>query len=113
MEKRKYHRYLLVVDIEHRIEGEDESHFCQSKDISQGGLCITTIAYPLEKDSCYAFNFTLPGELEPLQVKGRVVWVREAKSGGEKLYDNGIEFLGLGQELAKKIGEFSIGTVDH
>lgn len=114
MEKRKYHRYLLVIDIEHKLENQsqNDSQSSQSKDISEGGMCITTIGFPLEQDQIYSFNFTLPGQLDPIKVKGQVVWNRKAKSQEQELFDNGIEFVDIDDAVIESISEFSIGTVD-
>jgi Tfp pilus assembly protein PilZ len=83
----------------------------KTKDISSGGICITTEGEPLEKEDFYKLSFTLPGEEEKLEVKGQVVWTNKYSAGITELYDNGIVFIDPAKSFLNMIDDFSIGTI--
>jgi hypothetical protein len=110
-DKRIYHRLLLETDIEQRELANFAISTGTTRNISMGGVCITTEGDPLSMGHVYRFRFTIPGGLEELEVNGRVVWTREQRSGITVLFDNGIEFIDPDDEFLHVIEDFSIGAV--
>ncbi len=111
LEKRLYHRLLLDTEIEHHNVREDNTASGKTKDISFGGICITTEGEPLKKDDVYRLSFILPGEHDRVEIDGRVMWVRKYKAGISDLYDNGIEFLAPNEDFRHVLEDFSIGAI--
>jgi hypothetical protein len=112
MDKRQYLRLLLDTDVEYSKSCEKASAVSRSKDISLGGVCITTSENPLPMGELCDLSFILPGNDDPIRVKGKVMWNREYDTGAVKLYDNGIEFVDLKDDYVQMINEYSIGTVE-
>ena len=74
-ERRRFGRSDLLVRIEYSTIDEIFSEF--TRDINEGGLFIET-EKPRPTGTEVAMRFNLPGNHEPLQTIGRVVWVRSA-----------------------------------
>jgi c-di-GMP-binding flagellar brake protein YcgR len=109
---RKFDRFLLVTEIEQQRKDSNEYSKGQTKNISCGGICITTMEKPLDKGAYYMLRFTLPGyEENILETEAKAVWNRNYKSGTLKIFDNGLEFIDIGEDILEKIGEYKIGSV--
>jgi hypothetical protein len=111
VEKRIYHRLLLDTEIENHNVKEDNTANGKTKDISFGGICITTEGEPLKMEDVYRLKFVLPGDNDTVEIDGRVVWVRKYKAGISDLFDNGIEFLAPDEEFRHMLEDFSIGAI--
>lgn len=108
---REFHRILLETDIEVMSRKKEKPEHPISRNISLGGICITTHDAPLVKHERYRLMFNLPGLRETIETEGLVVWYKERIDNGEKFYDNGIEFVRLKKEFREMIEDFSIGSV--
>ncbi|MBN1697573.1 MAG: PilZ domain-containing protein [Spirochaetales bacterium] len=111
-EKRKFDRYLLVTDVEqHKMQSKERSRG-KTKNISSGGICITTEDAPLGHGELYLLRFTLPESGNFIvEVKAKVVYNRHYFSGSHNLYDNGLQFVDIKKELLEQIDEYKIGSV--
>ncbi len=92
-ERRRFDRRDLLVRIEYSTVDEIFSEF--TRDINEGGLFIET-EKPRPTGTEVAMRFNLPGNDEPLQTVGRVVWVRSASA--DEPAGMGIEFDELSDE---------------
>jgi c-di-GMP-binding flagellar brake protein YcgR len=111
-EQRKFDRFLLEMEIKHHKKGDkNTSARTKSKNISKGGICITTDDGPLEKGDTYILYFTLPGQSEQIRVEGRVVWNNKYTSASIELYDNGIEFTNISKKQLDMIEQYRLGSV--
>lgn len=111
-EKRKFERFLLEIEIEHhKKDDRGNSSSTKTRNLSKGGICITTDDEPLEKGEVYILYFTLPGQFEQFVVKGKVVWNKSYMSSNIELYDNGIEFINISREQLDMIEEYRLGSV--
>jgi hypothetical protein len=108
-ERRQFHRYLLFTEIEHEAMATHDQGRAQTKDISRGGLCLTTEGEPLLKDGQYRLTFLLPFTEEAIDVTARVMWSRR---DGE-LWDNGLTFVDIDKKYLELIEEYSIGSVEQ
>jgi c-di-GMP-binding flagellar brake protein YcgR len=112
IEKRRFDRFLLDIEIEHyKKNNKENSSRIKSKNISKGGICITTADGPLEKGEKYILSFTLPHQSEQIVVEGKVVWNEAYTSLQHELYDNGIEFISISEKHLKMIEEYRLGSV--
>ena len=99
-ERRRTIRSDLLVRVEYSTIDEIFSEF--TRDINEGGLFIET-EKPRPTGTEVAMRFNLPGNQEPLQTVGRVVWVRSA--GGDAPAGMGIEFDELTLEARQRIND--------
>jgi hypothetical protein len=107
-ERRQFNRYLLFTEIEHEdVAAHTEGH-SKTKDISRGGLCITTEGAPLEKGAQYRLKFQLPFNEREIVTTARVMWSRP---DGD-LFDNGLAFIDMEQPYLDLIEEYAIGSVE-
>ncbi|MBW2294553.1 MAG: TIGR02266 family protein [Deltaproteobacteria bacterium] len=97
-ERRRFGRSDLLVRVEYSTIDEIFSEF--TRDINEGGLFIET-EKPRPTGTEVAMRFNLPGNQEPLQTIGRVVWVRSASD--QVPAGMGIEFDELSSEDRDRI----------
>ena len=93
VERRRFERTDLVVRVEYSTVDEIFSEF--TRDINEGGLFIET-GKPRPAGTEVAMRFNLPGNQEPLQTIGRVVWLRSASA--DQPAGMGIEFDELSED---------------
>ncbi len=110
-EQRLFHRLLLDTEIEHRHSDADQPFRGKTKDISIGGICITTEDEPLVMGDVYMLKFALPGMEDAIEVSGKVVWTKKYAAGIAALFDNGIVFMNPDKIFVDMITDFSIGAV--
>ena len=111
MDKRRFHRYLLAIDIECAKENTEHKRRSKTKNVSVGGVCITTSEGPLDLNGIYALTFKLPNSNEPILTKAKVVWSKADIVNGRELYDNGLEFIHIDEKNRSAIQDYSIGAV--
>jgi uncharacterized protein (TIGR02266 family) len=99
-ERRRTARTDLLVRVEYSTVDELFSEF--TRDINDGGLFIET-EKPRPAGTEVAMRFNLPGNEQPLQTVGRVVWVRS--SGGDAPPGMGIEFDELTRDDRQRIND--------
>ncbi len=99
-ERRRFGRTDLLVRVEYSTIDEIFSEF--TRDINEGGLFIET-EKPRPTGTEVVLRFNLPGNQEPLQTIGRVVWVRSATDLDPA--GMGIEFDELSEEDRDRINE--------
>lgn len=108
-ERRKYHRFMLHTEIEHESISSPSARQSVTKDISRGGVCITTSGEPLQKGSHYRMKFILPFSEMVIAATGQVMWTRQEGN----VFDNGIAFIDIEDKFLNQIEEFSIGSVEE
>jgi len=109
--RRKFTRYLIATDIEPYKKDKNEKILAKTKNIAEGGICITTVDNPLKKGEIYILRFTLPGQTDSITFEGKALWSRQYKSETTDMFDNGIEFINADKDLLKKIEDFQLGSV--
>lgn len=107
-ERRQYHRFMLHTEIEHESVSSQAVQKSVTKDISRGGVCISTTGEPLEKGSQYKLKFILPFSELQIEATGQVMWIRSEGN----IYDNGLVFIDIDDQYLNQIEEFSIGSVE-
>lgn len=112
MENRQFHRLLLRVDITHHLKSAPKVSKSWTKDISRGGICITTCDEPLLVHEIYIMKFSLPDIKKQIKAQGMVVCTRKYIEGIAVFYDNGIEFTKLRKKYRKLIEDYSIGSIN-
>ena len=99
--------FVVSYKIEEMPEGYDLS---QTKNISQGGLLITTNR-GFEKGSFLTINIRIPFVPQKIKLKGEVIDSSERVR--DLIYETRVKFIGLDEAFFKKLGEFiqkTLGT---
>jgi len=115
-EKRIFPRLNLSVDIDYKPINDtcDIPIKSYSRNISAGGLCILTLEkYP--PGTCLSLKFNMPGETDPINTTGMVMWVKEFNIGDLKsntAYDVGVEFVNLNEKDMQKICQYTLKLLE-
>ncbi len=103
-EKRGYPRVDANLVINYRIqELPDTYDLSQTKNISQGGILITTSKL-FEKGIQLTMNLRIPLVPQKVKLSGEVVESREVVR--DLIYETRVKFLGLDEDFFKKLGNF-------
>ncbi len=104
MERRKYPRLDANFVISYRIkEVVDGYDLTQSKNVSQGGILLTTNRV-FNKGTILAMTIRFPLIPQKIEVTGEVVASKEVVR--DLIYETRIKFLDLDDEFFQKLGEF-------
>jgi uncharacterized protein (TIGR02266 family) len=98
LELRRHSRAVLDVDVEFASKGSAERTIGRAKDISLGGIFITTDK-PLPFSTEVVVHVTLPAQKAPFALPGVVRWTRD---GGM-----GIQFAPIGARETHAITELT------
>jgi uncharacterized protein (TIGR02266 family) len=102
-EKREDSRAVIKIEIEFTKDIDFVTAYMLN--ISKGGLFVRTDnAYPL--DTIIFLRFTMPGDTQPIETEGKVVWCNNNKRKGYFPRGMGIKFLTLEPDDAEKIKKF-------
>ncbi len=110
-EKRRFNRYLLAIDIHYNKEHAHLKKTSKTKNVSAGGVCLTTSSGPLQRGAVYTLVFSLPESGDTITTRAKVVWTKEPGESEGTLFDNGLEFIDMQDKYRAAIEEYSIGTV--
>lgn len=103
-EKRKHPRlsanFVISYRIKEMVDGYDLS---QSKNVSQGGILLTTNRL-FSKGTFLAMTIRFPLIPQKIEVTGEVVHSREVVR--DLIYETRIKFLDLDEDFFQKLGEF-------
>ncbi|MCK4519795.1 MAG: PilZ domain-containing protein [Candidatus Omnitrophica bacterium] len=103
-EKREYPRVNANLVVNYRIqELPDTYDLSQTKNISQGGILITTSKL-FEKGIQLTMNLRIPLVPQRVKLSGEVVESREVVR--DLIYETRVKFLGLDEDFFKKLGNF-------
>jgi c-di-GMP-binding flagellar brake protein YcgR len=94
-ERRRHKRFLEDVRVRYRdLEGVEAAAWGRTKDLSLGGLCLTT-AEPVSLGAHLAIEVHIAKETAPILALGRVVRVVEESADEPTI---GVEFLWISEE---------------
>lgn len=103
-EKRKYPRANVNLVINYRIqEFPDTYDLSQTKNISQGGVLITTSKL-FEKGDHLKMNLRVPLIPKKVELSGEVVSSREVVR--DLIYETRVKFSSLNEDFFRKLGDF-------
>jgi PAS domain S-box-containing protein len=105
-EVRRHKRVNCVLNVE-LFTPDKKTTEAQTIDISQSGMCLLSDKH-IDTNSATNVVFTLPKTQTPLNLKSRIVWIKNwvDLSSGEKKYKMGLEFINPKPEYAKTISRF-------
>jgi type IV pilus assembly protein PilZ len=103
IERREHSRAAAEIEIEFKKDIDFVTSYMLN--ISKGGLFVKTDdAYPL--DTIVLLRFTMPGDTQPIETEGKVVWSNSNKRKGYFPRGMGMKFLKLEPTAAEKIKKF-------
>lgn len=103
-ERREYFRVDANFVINYRIQELPDSYdLSQTKNISQGGVLITTNKL-FKKGAQLTMNLRIPLVPQKIKLSGEVIASREVVR--DLIYETRVKFLGLDKEFFKKLGDF-------
>ena len=103
-EKRKYARMSANFVVSYRIkEMADGYDLSQSKNVSQGGMLLTTNKF-FPRDTCLAMTIRFPFVMQKIEVTGRVVSCKEMVR--DLIYETRLQFLDLDENFFDQLGDF-------
>lgn len=104
-ERRTAPRAELDYDLEADIEGDNVPYTGLIKDISEGGLFISTDKRHTPGDTLQ-IRFTFPSVNDPIEVQAVVRWYRDDYTDSSMLPGIGVQFVDLDPEILKKINAY-------
>jgi c-di-GMP-binding flagellar brake protein YcgR len=115
VEKRKFPRLPLNVNVQYEILKVSalRAEETGSKNISAGGICLV-VPKKVNIGDLLRLRLSLPGEVNFIMVKGKVIWVEEfsvTPASYHKAYDCGIEFVDVSAEDQKNISRCLIAPL--
>jgi type IV pilus assembly protein PilZ len=97
--------YPIVLNCSHNLYGIIVFIKSHTLNISNGGLFLKT-DNPLPIDSVVTLRMRLPGETEPMEIQGCVVWSNPKGNNNAFPSGMGIQFIGMNSEHRIKIDVF-------
>ncbi len=76
-----------------------------TKNISLLGACCIRLAQPLPRGTRLALQLLLPGDRDPLPLRGEVVWARPSEDDGNH-FEIGLRFVGLNRGQQERLRAF-------
>ena len=101
-DRRRAPRFRVDWPIQYQRVPPSGSNHAQSRDLSATGVSLI-VPERLEVGVLLEVNLTLPGQLEPCPMTGPVVWSKELRSSGQRLFAVGIQFQGITPEIQKRL----------
>ncbi len=98
-------RFEVAYDLAVDIEGENIPYTGMIKDISSGGLFITTDERH-EVGDIVQLRFTFPTLDSAIDCKGRVQWLRDRYTAGDMAQGIGVQFVDLPEGVRTAINSF-------
>lgn len=103
-ELRAHQRVSMEAEVS--IDSEHNFYYGLSENVSEGGLFVSTFQ-PAPLGSEIEVSFTVPGRDKPLQVRGRVQWVREYSDRNREVPPGvGIQFVEPTEEVLSAVRWF-------
>lgn len=99
-ERRRSARMPLIIRVDYSTVDEVFADFTEN--INEGGMFIQTTKKHAT-GTPVRMEFTLPGASEPVQVTGKIVWVREAAPGADGPPGVGVQFDALPNQTKDQI----------
>ena len=98
-------RFEVAYDLKVDIDGDNIPYTGMIKDISSGGLFITTDERHAVGD-VVQLTFTFPTLDRTIDCRGRVQWLRDRYSTGDMAQGIGVQFIDLPEDVRSSINTF-------
>lgn len=108
--RRKSPRAPVELKVDYRTTGSFITDY--SKDISQGGIFITT-SLPLNVGDQVRIRLTLPGHVLPFALEGVVRWTIGPGTTGDKPSGMGVEFTSFGDDVKAELARVASSLEKH
>ena len=103
-ERREHQRMSVNFVINYRIQELPDSYdLSQTKDVSQGGVLLTTNK-SFEKGTYLTMNLRIPFVSQKIELEGKVIGSRKVVR--DLVYETRVSFVGLDENFFKNLGKF-------
>lgn len=92
LERRRYIRLDTPIEISYAINENGAVHKTMTKNISPDGLRFEGRDKGLAESDIIELKLTIPGTVNPVHVKGRVMWKKRLSLEDSAPFDFGLEF---------------------
>jgi|GEM_PF-1943135 c-di-GMP-binding flagellar brake protein YcgR len=105
-ERRKLVRLDASVKVNYRIlTAVNLASDSVSHDFSEGGVRIE-VKEPIQPKTLLSLDLMLPGEKEPVKVKGEVIWMERYIKQLRPVYEVGIKFIDIDSNEKNKLNQY-------
>ncbi|MBN1412961.1 MAG: PilZ domain-containing protein [Spirochaetales bacterium] len=109
MEKRKYKRKIIPINVEFDLSKQQVWLESKTKDIGGGGICLI-LSEKIPLKSQLELKFNLPDLSSSILALGKVVWTEEVPSKKNPVYYTGIQFIRIPEEARGYIMKYVEGA---
>ncbi|MBN2444794.1 MAG: PilZ domain-containing protein [Spirochaetales bacterium] len=92
MERRKYTRKLIKLNVEYDMSSDQKWLESEARDIGAGGICLIT-PFEIFIGKSFDIKFYMPELSKPIKVIGKVMWSEKIDEEKNSKYYNGIQFV--------------------
>ena len=98
IERRRYIRLAAPIGISYTVPESGKVRDTATKNISANGLRLETHDNSLEPEGIIELKLTVPGAVNPVHARGRVIWKRKLSLEDRAPFDVGIEIAGIEED---------------
>lgn len=111
IERRKYVRVRVPIDITYTIPGKDKVFAAVTKDLSADGLRFQTLDPNLQESSTIEIKLKLPDTVNPVHAQGKVIWKRKLSLEDAAPFDVGIDLTTIEEDNKNTFLKFLCDTI--
>lgn len=104
-ERRSTLRAVVRIEVYDRESRAERVPLFVAGNVSPGGMFLITQT-PYERGTTLKISFSLPGDDQPVQAVGSVVWNRGERSAPDRQPGMGVQFIEIRKEDAERIRAF-------
>jgi uncharacterized protein (TIGR02266 family) len=104
-ERRSTLRAVARIEVYDRDANADRVPLYVAGNVSSGGMFLITQS-PFDRGTNLKINFSLPGQEQPVQAVGSVVWSRNERSAPDRQPGMGVQFIEIKKEDVERIRAF-------
>lgn len=114
MERRQTHRAPMTLEVQYEATNPTPKGVGKAvtRDVSRSGLALVT-ERPMTPRTAVAVELSIPGQAQPLRVKGEVMWQRNIPGGVAPTFISGVQFVGVDPSVQEHLDRFVSGQLDR
>lgn len=114
MERRHTHRAPMTLEVQYEATNPTPHGGGKAitRDVSRSGLALVT-ERPMMPRTAVAVALAIPGQAQPLRVKGEVMWQRNIPGGVAPTFISGVQFVGVDPTVQEHLDRFVAGQLNR
>jgi len=105
VERRRTVRAIARIEVFDKGARRERVPLYVSGNVSSGGIFLIT-QEPFAPGTNLKISFTLPGDDQPIESMGQVVWLRDERTAPERQPGMGVQFMAIAREDQERVREF-------